>query len=234
MPELCKWLHEQLGQLPIVGFPLKLEQLPFNGIYFFYEAGETWGHGGGKSRIVRIGTSRDGNFRNRIAEHYLLKESSMDFDISKPAPHDRSIFRKNIGRVLLNRARDDYLGIWNIDFTTKKKREQYGYLRDIQKEANIESNVTKLLRQNFCFRFIIVDSKEERLELEKALIGTVAQCTLCKPSGNWLGNDSPDEKVKEKGLWQKQQLEHRPLSDSEMRTIFGAIRRTQQWIKSDC
>gem|GEM_PF-3534987 len=35
--ELCRWLHEQLEQLPHVRFPFKLELLPENGIYFFYE-----------------------------------------------------------------------------------------------------------------------------------------------------------------------------------------------------
>lgn len=40
MSELCKWLHEQLEQLPLVKLPFRLEQLPGNGIYFFYEEGE--------------------------------------------------------------------------------------------------------------------------------------------------------------------------------------------------
>lgn len=35
MSELCKWLHEQLEQLPRIEFPFELEKLPENGIYFF-------------------------------------------------------------------------------------------------------------------------------------------------------------------------------------------------------
>jgi hypothetical protein len=31
MSELCKWLHRQLEQLPLVKFPFRLEQLPENG-----------------------------------------------------------------------------------------------------------------------------------------------------------------------------------------------------------
>jgi hypothetical protein len=68
--------------------------------------------------VVRIGTHRDGNFRSRIGEHFLLNESKMNFTAENPAPHERSIFRKNIGRALLNRAGDDYLKTWEIDFTT--------------------------------------------------------------------------------------------------------------------
>jgi hypothetical protein len=114
MSELCKWLHEQLEQLPLIRFPFRLEQLPENGIYFFYEDGEVWGHGGNKPRIVRVGTHKDGNFRSRIKEHYLLDESWMNFNENKPKPSDRSIFRKNIGRALLNKDKDSYLKIWNI------------------------------------------------------------------------------------------------------------------------
>ena len=83
MSELCKWLHEQLEQLPLISFPFRLELLPKNGIYFFYEAGEVWGHGGNKLRIVRVGTHKNGNFRNRIKEHYLLDETWMNFDKNK-------------------------------------------------------------------------------------------------------------------------------------------------------
>jgi hypothetical protein len=75
-----------MEQLPLIRFPFKLETLPENGIYFFYEDGEFWGHGGEKLRIVRVGTHKDGNFRSRIMEHFLLDEAWMDFDKSKPKP----------------------------------------------------------------------------------------------------------------------------------------------------
>lgn len=70
MSEKCKWLHEQLELLPEVKFPFRVEQLSDSGIYFFYEQGENSDHGSGiKQRIVRIGTSREGNLRARISEH---------------------------------------------------------------------------------------------------------------------------------------------------------------------
>lgn len=124
MSEPCEWLHEQLERLPRFKYPFDLTDLPENGIYFFYEQGETWGHSGTKPRIVRVGTSKDGNFRKRILEHYLLDESKMNFTASKPAPRERSIFRKNIGRALLNQRHDDYLRVWEIDFTSHKSRTE--------------------------------------------------------------------------------------------------------------
>src|SRR4051794_23055133 len=96
MSEICKWLHEKLEHLPIVKSPFNLQNLPDNGIYFFYEKDENSNHddsqsggsdaGGSdynfKPRIVRIGTHREGNFRSRLAEHFLLNDSKMNFTIA--------------------------------------------------------------------------------------------------------------------------------------------------------
>ena len=233
MSEHCKWLHEQLEQLPLIKFPFKLEQLPDNGIYFFYEKGEIWGHGGDNSRIVRIGTHKEGNFRSRIKEHFLLDESRMGFAKDKPKPSDRSIFRKNIGRALLNRDRDNYLQIWEIDFTTRGNRESLGHKRDIDKEKRIESTITRILRERFSFRFIVIESQTERMGsngLESSLIGTVASCKLCSPSDIWLGNDSPKQQIKKSGLWLVQHLKANGINESDKETIFNTIRGTKEWI----
>ena len=235
MSDLCKWLHEQLEQLPLIKFPFILEQLPENGIYFFYEEHEIWGHGEcneNKLRIVRIGTHKEGNFRSRIAEHYLLDESKMNFDKDMPKPSDRSIFRKNIGRALLNRDRDDYLPIWDIDFTIKENRDDFRDKRDIAKEKRIESTITKILIERFYFRFVIIDGQLKRMGrkgLESSLIGTVASCKLCKPSDNWLGNCSPKKQIKESGLWLVQHLKANGINEGDKEVILDAIRRTKEW-----
>ena len=234
MSELCKWLHEQLELSPPISFPFKLGQLPENGIYFFYEEGEVWGHGGNKPRIVRIGTHRNGNFRSRIGEHYLLNESWMNFNENKPKPSDRSIFRKNIGRALLNKDEDSYLQIWNIDFMMKRNRELWGYRRDIEKERRIEEMITKILRERFSFRFIVVDSQVERMGskgLESSLIGTISNCKLCKLSANWLGNHSPVQKIRESGLWLVQHLKAKPINENDKEVILSAVRKTKEWLK---
>src|SRR5437016_13579038 len=111
MSELCKWLVETLAPLPLVEYPFNRETLPAESvIYCFYETGEIWGHGGVASRLVRIGTSD--HLRRRICEHFLLDESKMNFDATKPAPRERSIFRKHVGGTLLNRRSDPYLKVW--------------------------------------------------------------------------------------------------------------------------
>jgi hypothetical protein len=231
--EYCHWLHDALEELPMIRCPFDINILPLNGIYFFYQQGELWGHGGKIPKIVRIGTHRDGNFKSRIKEHFLLNESKMNFDRMRAKPADRSIFRKNIGRALLNKENEDYLKIWEIDFTTRQNRERYNSLRDINKEKNIESHITKILRQQFSFRFINVDNQIERMGdkgLESSLIGTVSHCKLCKPSNSWLGGFSPKKEIKTSGLWLVQHIGSKGINNQDKETISNAIGRTKEWI----
>jgi hypothetical protein len=229
LSELCKWLHEQLERLPPNAFPFVPTELPDNGIYFFYERGEYWGHGGTKPRVVRVGTHRDGNFRSRIAEHFLLDERKMRFTRDQSAPHDRSIFRKNIGCSLLNRTSDPYLPVWELDFMKRAVCVKYGHLRDIGKEVEIEREVTRILRESLSFSCIEVVEEVDRMGnegLERALIGTLAGCRNCRSSAQWLGNYSPKSQVRESGLWLVQHLKAAPLSLVQQGSVTAAIGKT--------
>jgi hypothetical protein len=229
MSELCKWLHEQLENLPVFAFPFNLERLPRNGIYFFYEKGEVWGHGGENARIVRVGTHKDGNFRSRIAEHFLLEERKMQFDPSRPAPKDRSIFRKNLSRALLKRERDPYLHVWEKDFTSRQVREKWSHLRNIDIEQRIEAEITRLLRETFSFRLIIIGTQDQRMEkagLEGRLIGTVAQCKGCRSSKSWLGRHSPKQEICTGKVWLVQHLKAPALTTGDQRMLINAVNQT--------
>jgi hypothetical protein len=236
----CKWLHESLEALPFIRYPFDVnKQLPDNGIYFFYEDGEVWGHGNveddgtnnnnnNKPRIVRIGTHKDGNFKSRISEHFLLNESKMNFNSKMPAPHDRSIFRKNIGRALLEG--DEYLNTWEIDFTTTANRNKHVHKRDIEKEKEIEAKITDILRQRFSFCFIILEEQTARMGitgLESRLIATVANCSLCKPSQSWLGRHSSKRQIREGKMWIVQHLKAHPLGPEDKEALISAIRKTK-------
>ncbi|MFH1127576.1 MAG: hypothetical protein V1718_05705 [archaeon] len=233
----CCWLHNALEALPIIQYPFDKNNLPTNGIYFFFENGELWGHESNKPRIVRVGSHNDGNFRNRINDHFLLDESKMNFNHMKPKPSDRSVFRKHIGRALLNKEKDTYLNIWNKDFTYKEERESYGNLRDIEKEKKIESQITKILRQEFSFRFIIINDQTERIGdkgLEKYLIGTLSHCESCKASVQWLGNFTPERqnKIKSTGLWNIHHINSEGINNKHKESISNAIKSTVEWIKN--
>jgi hypothetical protein len=109
-------------------------------------------------------------------------------------------------------------------------QRSYGHLRDLEKERETELQVTRILRENFSFRFVEIEDEQQRLGsngLERHLIGTVAQCGACGPSGNWLGHHSPVGNIRDKGLWQEQHLSCSPLSEdarSLLATKFQSAR----------
>ncbi len=209
-------------------WPFDLDALPANGIYFFHEAGETWGHGGEYPRIVRVGTHREGNFRSRIADHYVIDPRKMAFNRNQAAPKDRSIFRKNIGRALLHRSLDPYEALWNMDFTSRDARDAYGLRRDPDKEREIEVQVTRILQERFTFRWIELEGQERRMGskgLEAPLIGTLAGCSECAPSPDWLGRFSPKPKIAHGGLWLEHHLQAPPLTEDSLREISPLFER---------
>ncbi len=190
----------------MIKHPFDLEKLPDDGIYFFYEEGEVWGHDGHRPRIVRVGAHRSGNFKSRINDHFIFNERKMRFNEMQSAPKDRSIFRKNIGRALLNKKESGYLKIWEINFTDKESRDTKNHLRNIELEKKIESWISGLLRENFGFRYIAVKNEMGAKGLESRLIGTIAQCEYCRPSKKWLGLHSPIDKIGGGKMWLVQHL----------------------------
>ncbi|MDP2672744.1 MAG: hypothetical protein Q8O84_02945 [Nanoarchaeota archaeon] len=183
-------------------FSFNEQEIPENGIYILFEKGE-FAHS--TNRIVRIGTHTGNNkLRSRLKEHFVNENK------------DRSIFRKNIGRALLNKNNDPFLKQWELDLTTKKSKEKYFKNVDFKKQKETEKRVTKYIQDNVSFVVFQVDDKNKRLEIESKIISTVSLCDECKSSKNWLGNFSPKEKIKESGLWNIKELWKTPLSDKEM------------------
>ena len=217
----CAWLHAVLESSRLITYPFSTDTLPDNAIYFLYENGEFNGHGN-DPRIVRVGTHRDGNFKSRICEHFIPK--GLTFDKYKPAPKDRSIFRKNIGRAIINKTRPEYLPIWEIDFMTSGNRS-HSDKRDMNFEQEIEGKITDILRSQFSFRYIEIQDQKDRMGkdgLEGRLIGTLSHCSACCPSAQWLGRYSPKEAIKNSGLWLVQHLNEDGITENDKKVIQGA------------
>lgn len=230
--EMCDVVHMALERLPLTRYPFDIDDMPDAGVYFFYEDGESWGHcDGEKPRIVRVGTHRKNNFHSRMRDHYTSDSRSMNLDTRKSLPHDRSIFRKNLGRAILNKEGNPYLNVWNIDFTTREAREKKSYLRNVEEDTRIEVEVTKLLRERFSFRFVVLEEEEKRLDIESKIIGTLHGCPCCKSSKNWLGLHSPVNKIREGGMWMTQHLESDGLAVADMALFSEAVNRTTRWMK---
>lgn len=205
MSEKCKQLHQWFNNLERISFPFDKRKIPLNGIYILFEKGET-AHG--MDRIVRIGTHTGENkLRSRLKEHFINENK------------DRSVFRKNIGRALLNRDKDPFLKQWETDLTSSESREKYSTLIDFEKQKEVEKNVSQYIQANFSFVVIEVEAREKRLELESKIISTISLCDECCPSSDWLGLFSPKEKISKSGLWLVNGLFKETLSDEDMKLI---------------
>lgn len=202
MSSVCHKLHELFHKFERHHFPYDVNKIPQNGIYILFEKDEP-GHEA--DRIVRIGTHTGSNqLRSRLKQHFVNENK------------DRSIFRKNVGRCILNKNNDKYLGVWELDSTAREGREQNKNKVNIEYQQEIEKEITKYIQDKFSFCVIEVNDEKDRIKLESKLISTVAQCRECGASKNWFGLYSPKEKIRESGLWQVNELNHEPLSEDEV------------------
>jgi len=209
MSEECEAVHVLARTMKRFSFPFPELQIPQNGIYILFENGEQ-GHGG--DRIVRVGTHTGENqLRSRLKQHFLNENK------------DRSIFRKNIGRAILNQSKDPFLEFWELDLTTTKAKEKYSNLIDFDYQKSIESRVSQYIQSNFSFCAFEANNKKERMEIESKLISTISWCQNCGPSKNWLGNYSPKEKIASSGLWLVNELYKTPFDASGIEDLAKLI-----------
>lgn len=115
----CEKLHNIFNRLNRFHFPFNESKIPKNGIYILFEKGEK-GHNG--DRIVRVGTHTGvDQLSSRLKQHFLNENK------------DRSIFRKNIGRAILNKRKDSFLDKWELDLTTRENKEKFSDKIDFNK-----------------------------------------------------------------------------------------------------
>ena len=188
----CERLHREFSLLPRLSIGYQAKQVPQNGVYVVFENGEA-AHN--TERIVRIGThTGEGNLPKRINEHLYVPNK------------DRSIFRKHIGRCILTKRNDSFLEQWDIDLTLRANRDEYTGKIDFEKLEQIEQAVSAYIVNNLSFAAISVENKRKRLDTESTMISTIATCSDCRPSRNWLGLHHPNRKIRNAGLWNVQGL----------------------------
>ena len=205
MSNQCQLLHESSDSCKRIRFPYDSEKIPLDGIYLLFELGE---RGHGYDRIVRVGTHTGlHKLPSRLTEHFMVENK------------DRSIFRKNIGRALLAKEDDPFLDDWELDLTKKEERDLHSERIDEQRQAEVERQVSSYIQDSFSFSVLPISGKEKRLKLESRIISTVSLCDECEGSTDWLGRNSPKEKIRRSGLWLIQGLYKEPLSDDEMKYL---------------
>jgi hypothetical protein len=179
-------LHKLLSQLPIHYSPL-LQELPSDGVYFYYEQGESirCAHETFE-RIVRVGSHRKmGGLPRRLIDHYWANK-------------DGSVFRKHIGSALIRRngKPEDCLRSWIA------KGQPY--------DLTLENEVDSSLRTRFKFRTLLVPQGSERDSLERNLIAFLSEADVSAPSETWLGRFSPYPEIRKSGLWNVHHVEEAP------------------------
>jgi hypothetical protein len=172
-----------------------------NGIYILFEAGESYF---GMDRIVRVGTHRsDGRLRQRLKDHFV-KENK-----------DGSIFRKNIGKAILNKNNHPYLAVWAVDTSKEDNIRRLGKVYNAEFQKKVEDRVTDYMRGHFSFVCFPVDTERERLRLEEGIIATLNKDNSFTPSSDWRGQFSTEYEIKTSGLWLKQGLDGVPVTEPE-------------------
>lgn len=207
MQSIAFELHKLFNSQRRYYFPFKefKQEIPQNGIYIIFESGERYLK---FDRIVRVGTHTGNNqLYSRLNQHYIKKNKN------------RSIFRKNIGRCILNKANNPYLSIWELDTTSAEEKKMNSYLVDVEFERQIEREISKYIQENLSFCVFKVDSKELRLFWESKIASTLAQSTELRPSSCWLGNYSPKEKIRVSGLWQVNGLDGECITHIELEEL---------------
>lgn len=204
---MIKELHKIFNGLDRYSFPFKQreKEIPQNGIYIIFEKGEVFDS---FDRIVRVGThTGDKQLRSRLNQHFVKENKN------------RSIFRKNIGRCLLNKDQSPYQSLWELDITSKAEKEKNLKLLDLDFEKKTEKRISDYIQNNLSFCVFQIDTKEQRLFWESKIVSTLAKSNKLKTSKNWLGNYSTKDKIRRSGLWQVNELYKEALTKQEFETL---------------
>ena len=211
MKNIILELHQLFNKQKRFSFPFEqfINEIPKNGIYIIFENGERYNE---FDRIVRVGTNTGiDQLRSRLNQHFVTENKN------------RSIFRKNIGRCILNKENSTYLKLWELDTTSRADKEKYLKLLDHDFEKQVEKTISTYVQSNLSFCVFKIDTKDERLFWERKIASTLAKGLDIKPSDNWLGNHSTKDKIKTCGLWQVNELDKDILTESEFAQLTQII-----------
>lgn len=200
--DLLSSLYSLITPLPRCNHYTARRDLPWNGIYLFFERDEEIVLDGKRyPRIVRVGThNKDGNFPQRIRQHYGNVNS---FRGNK----NGSVFRLHLGGAIMikNDPRDPRLSSWLKHMGAS--------------DPLVEEQVSHQLRDNFTFVGIEVPQSRDRLALEEGLIALLASDHRNAPSKAWLGQYSANDTICHTGLWNTDKTRGRSLTEQQFEQL---------------
>lgn len=198
-------IHDMIRKMPQYTWDT-IGNLEFeNGIYIIFEPKNS---DGASNRIVRIGThTGPDRLKGRIRGHYISNRK------------DGSVFRKDIGLAMLNKERDEYSDIWNLNTSNPQIKKENEDRLNPDFEKMLEERVSDYLREKTKFVCIEVNDLDERLRIEEGLIAILGGNKNFKPDDDWLGYYHPDSRIRKNFIWNKQGLDGKPLSLDEVRNL---------------
>lgn len=77
--------------------------------------------------------------------------------------HQIEVFLEKYRQSIIKQKQRPLPENWDIDYTSKESRLKMNLLRNIGKEKQIESEISKILRKRFSFGFIVLEDQKKRI-----------------------------------------------------------------------
>jgi hypothetical protein len=172
------------------------EEIPKQGVYFFFDDNEPTTFSSTVTRLVRVGThgvssGSVATLRNRLRTHLGTRSGAGN--------HRASVFRLHVGRAIIERdGLQKMYPNWGKGQSAKREVTDY--------EAPLESLVSEYIGNLRVLFIPVVDAagtSSMRATIERQFISlfTESFCAIEESSPSWLGRFSDKETIRETGLW---------------------------------
>jgi hypothetical protein len=197
------------------------EELPKQGVYFFFDESEPTIFPTSMPRLVRIGThgvsaGSVATLRNRLRTHLGTRAGAGN--------HRASVFRLHVGRAIIERDR-----LHNAFPNWGKGQSAPKPITEI--EAPLEARVSEYIGDLRVLFVPVIDTAgigSMRATIERQFIAMFTEnfCAIEKSSPTWLGRFSDKSTIRDSGLWNvrdvggEYDLKFIPLLDGLVRRNF--------------
>ena len=175
---------------------LLAEELPRQGVYFFFDDNEPTTFSTSIPRLVRIGThgvsaGSVATLRNRLRTHLGTRAGAGN--------HRASVFRLHVGRAIIQRDQLEQ------DFPSWGKG-QSAPKEITEREAPLEAKVSKYIGNLRVLFVPVLDTAgtgSMRATIERQFISMFTEnlCAIEDTSSTWLGRFSDKPSIRDSGLW---------------------------------
>lgn len=210
---LMKALERNIGSKRKLGNTHGRMYWPQQGVYFFFEKGESRKRSGNGERVVRVGTHALNPRENTTLWRRIRSHRGT---MAQPGTAQRnSVFRKWAGNSLCRTHFVDDCPPW------PQLRHELSHEEQMDVESWINDH---MLPMNHLF--LPVDDREDRAYIERKAIGLLSEYGEDKKIDpaprRWLGRYCDSERVRKSGLWQSDYVDDLYDSrDSNFLNVFS-------------